>query len=158
MSKKDEALKLALEALEYYEHRKIEWDYSDEFAITAIREALAEQQAAEQEQEPVAERHERRVEAHNNVYATEVTVDRLLFLARQGLHSEGDTVGWYEAYFAIDRLFELAKPPAQQPLTDEQRSKMYRAAQMRGDSIMMRSDYELGITDAEAAHGIKGDA
>lgn len=67
-----------------------------------------------QQQEPVAERHERRVEAHNNVYATEVTVDRLLFLARQGLHSEGDTVGWYEAYFAIDRLFELAKPPAQQ--------------------------------------------
>ena len=47
-------------------------------------------------------------------------------------------------------------PPAQRkPLTDKQRSKMYRAAVLRGDSIMLRSDYELGIIDAEAAHGIK---
>jgi hypothetical protein len=47
-------------------------------------------------------------------------------------------------------------PPAQTavPLTEGQRSKMYRAAVLRGDSIMVRSDYELGISDAEAAHGI----
>lgn len=70
-------------------------------------------QAQPAQQEPVEDRQERRVEAHNNVYATGVTVDRLHFLARQGLHSEGDTVGWYEAYFAIDRLLELAEQPAQ---------------------------------------------
>jgi hypothetical protein len=47
-------------------------------------------------------------------------------------------------------------PPAQPavPLTDEQRSKMYRTAVLRGDNIMVRSDYELGISDTEAAHGI----
>jgi hypothetical protein len=32
---------------------------------------------------------------------------------------------------------------------------MYRTAVLRGDSIMVRSDYELGISDTEAAHGIK---
>ena len=45
-------------------------------------------------------------------------------------------------------------PAAPVPLTDEQRSKMYRTAVLRGDSIMVRGDYELGISDAEAAHGI----
>jgi hypothetical protein len=45
-------------------------------------------------------------------------------------------------------------PAAPVPLTDEQRSKMYRTAVLRGDSIMVRGDYELGISDAEAAHNI----
>jgi hypothetical protein len=49
---------------------------------------------------------------------------------------------------------EYTPPAAPVPLTDEQRSKMYRTAVLRGDSIMVRSDYELGISDAEAAHGI----
>jgi hypothetical protein len=36
---------------------------------------------------------------------------------------------------------------------------MYRTAVLRGDSIMVRGDYELGISDAEAALGItKGGA
>jgi hypothetical protein len=55
----------------------------------------------------------------------------------------------------------LTVPAAQPavPLTEGQRSKMYRTAVLRGDSIMVRSDYELGISDAEAAHGItKGSA
>ena len=38
-----EAAQQALEALEYYQHRKLEWDYSDEAAITALRAALAQQ-------------------------------------------------------------------------------------------------------------------
>ena len=50
-------------------------------------------------------------------------------------------------------------PAAPVPLTEGQRSKMYRTAVLRGDSIMVRSDYELGIRDAEAAHNItKGGA
>ena len=56
MSKKTEALKLALEALaEWKEVFPDNWDAFDEQAITAIREALAEQPA--QQQEPVAWRY-----------------------------------------------------------------------------------------------------
>lgn len=47
MNKKDEALKLALEALEFYYDQHGE--ESDAKAIAAIREALAEQQAQQQE-------------------------------------------------------------------------------------------------------------
>jgi hypothetical protein len=36
-----EAMKLALKALEYYQHRRLEWDYADEQAITALRARLA---------------------------------------------------------------------------------------------------------------------
>ena len=54
MTDLEKAARMALEALEYYQHRKIEWDYSDDAAITAIREALAEQPA---QQEPVAWKH-----------------------------------------------------------------------------------------------------
>ena len=43
-----EAAQQALEALEYYQHRKLEWDYADEATITDLRAALAQQ-----EQEPV---------------------------------------------------------------------------------------------------------
>ena len=51
MSKQIEALKLALEALEYW-HVRDEFSTQTSKAITAIREALAEQPA--QQQEPVA--------------------------------------------------------------------------------------------------------
>jgi hypothetical protein len=37
------AAQQALEALEYYEHRKLDWCYADEAAITALREALTEE-------------------------------------------------------------------------------------------------------------------
>ena len=37
-----EAAQQALEALEYYQHRRLEWDYSDEQTITALHAALAE--------------------------------------------------------------------------------------------------------------------
>jgi hypothetical protein len=38
-----EAAQQALEALEYYEHRKLDWCYADEAAITALRAALEQQ-------------------------------------------------------------------------------------------------------------------
>ena len=44
-----EAAQLALEALEYYERRNIEWEYADKHAITALRAALAQQDAQEPE-------------------------------------------------------------------------------------------------------------
>jgi hypothetical protein len=53
MTDLEKAARMALEALEYYQHRKIEWDYSDDAAITALRQAL-EQPA---QQEPVAWKH-----------------------------------------------------------------------------------------------------
>jgi hypothetical protein len=39
-----EAAQQALEALEYYEHRGIDWCYADKEAIDALRAALAEPQ------------------------------------------------------------------------------------------------------------------
>jgi hypothetical protein len=41
------------------------------------------------------------------------------------------------------------------PLTDEQMAKLYRQSAMQ-DRIMVRGDWEQGVRDAEAAHGIKG--
>ena len=41
------------------------------------------------------------------------------------------------------------------PLTDGQMAKLYRQSAMR-DRIMVLSDWEQGVRDAEAAHGIKG--
>lgn len=42
-----EVMQQALEALEYYQRRRLEWGYSDEAAIAALRGALAEQPAAQ---------------------------------------------------------------------------------------------------------------
>jgi hypothetical protein len=64
----------------------------------------------------------------------------------------------YEGQAPADATRLYTRPQAREPLTDEQRSKMYRDAQMRGDSIMLRRDYEQGITDTEAAHGITSGA
>ena len=36
------AAQQALEALEYYQHRRLEWDYSDDVAIAALRAVLAQ--------------------------------------------------------------------------------------------------------------------
>ena len=44
MTDLEKAARMALEALEYYQHRKIEWDYSDDAAITALRQALEQPQ------------------------------------------------------------------------------------------------------------------
>jgi hypothetical protein len=72
-----------------------------------------------------------------------------------GAWANFDQCGLLERLIKIDTALRGAQPaPALVPLTDEQRSKMYRTAVLRGDSIMMRSDYELGISDAEAAHGV----
>jgi hypothetical protein len=40
------AAQQALEALEYYEHRKLDWCYADEAAITALRAALEQPEQA----------------------------------------------------------------------------------------------------------------
>ena len=39
-----DAARQALEALEYYEHRKLDWCYADEAAITALRAALEQRE------------------------------------------------------------------------------------------------------------------
>ena len=118
-----------------------------------------------QQQEPVAERHERRVEAHNNVYATGVTVDRMrLAKARQGLHSEGDTVGWCEAYFAIDRLHDLAEQPASKPLTVWEKEIIWKKHKRTlggwdhgGTEVIDDNAFDDVVRDIEAAHGITGE-
>lgn len=35
-------MRQALEALEYYQHRNIEWEYSDAYVVAALRERLGE--------------------------------------------------------------------------------------------------------------------
>ena len=53
MTTKDEALKQALQSLEYYERNELYWAPSDKIAIAAIREALA--QKDEQESATIGE-------------------------------------------------------------------------------------------------------
>jgi hypothetical protein len=67
----------------------------------------------------------------------------------KNMHVRNRWQGWLGA-----KSTPPAAQPAPVPLTEGQRSKMYRTAVLRGDSIMVRSDYELGISDTEAAHGI----
>ena len=43
------AAQQALEALEYYEHRQIEWDYADQATIAALRAALEQQEQPKQD-------------------------------------------------------------------------------------------------------------
>ena len=46
-------------------------------------------------------------------------------------------------------------PKGAQPLSEEERSKLYRKSALK-DQIVVRSDWEQGVRDAEAAHNIGG--
>ncbi len=137
MTTKDEALKLALEALEYIEHNYMSLPAPATKAITALQEALNAPLAEHPAQQQVAWS----IETNNQVEA----------LAKQ--------CGWdnrrymtpadYQIWCDRMRQFvQLASPPAQRkPLTDEQIM-----------DIAMNKPFDscIGFARAiEAAHGIK---
>ena len=61
----------------------------------------------------------------------------------------------YDAYGKHGIPLVRQQPVVREPLTDEQMAKLYRQSAMR-DRIIVRGDWEQGVRDAEAAHGIKG--
>ena len=120
MSKQTEALKLALEALEFYYNQHGE--ESDGKAITAIREALAEQPA---QQEPVAWR-----ELCRRLYVELYWCDRQMM---QTLDENGEPM-WTQGKTVRDVLADAkaaldTPPPASKPwegLTDEEKTEIRR--------------------------------
>ena len=139
---KDEALKLALEALEYFsDTATLNMDKAmSEDAITAIKEALAQP-----EQEPVE-----------------------VFLTDE--HQMGFKVGvqsfildyWPDLQSEVEFMktqlltaFARAAPPQRKPLTDEEIDKAWRSC----DYTVPWEQHRIDIARAiEAAHGIKGEA
>ncbi len=135
--KTKEALKLALEALENrFKEKNIEWGQKDK-AINAIREALAEQPA---QQGPVAWM----IWTHGPV---------LVFMNKDEANLEFDRLN--HTYPAPTRMLVplYTSPLAQRkPLTPEQVNRMAEAHAIDGDA---RHWFVVGLTDGEAAHGIK---
>ena len=152
MSKQIEALKLALEALELHgkQYPHMVKGYCLD-AITAIREALAEQPAQQrpqncgtgycscieclfepEHQEPVAYAVYHRMGGSKSLHWSEQH-------SEDGDHNEYRLVPLY------------ASPQPSKPLTDEQIMEMYN--EPRSDAEMIAFARAI-----EAAHGIKGDA
>ena len=156
MSKQIDALKLALETLEYW-HVRDEFSTQTSKAITAIKEALAEQPAQgcdycnnpqyarikckncgrEQpaQREPIAwmkdcadfwEHYTYRSEASQEIYKAEVQM-------------------W------VEKL--RTSPPASKPLTDAQIGAV--AADIWGSVLIAPQSYQTFARAIEAAHGIK---
>jgi hypothetical protein len=165
---KDEALKLALEALEdfadviKYDNEQddigfraccyvLSYDQHSENckatkAITAIKQALAAQQEHEPENEP-----------HVSLASVQEPVSSLNGIKRyepeifreDRTRMELDQSGEWVKYADVELL--IATPPAAPvPLTDEMRKQM----KERCDSMEMRGAFADGWLSAEAAHGI----
>ena len=157
---KDEALKLALEALTYiYTETTADEDELIDKAIAAIKEALAKEKAlqalhdenerlglykdayAEQEQEPVAVKHMME------------WVDYLKRKSDYGQHmqipSEMSAGACWELAIELEQFINTT-PPQRKPLTDEDVERIVREARV--------GEHGIGYTIAraiEAAHGIK---
>jgi hypothetical protein len=178
MSKTQEALRLALEALQTA-HLAVEDDMlADEIqqAITAIREALAEQPA----QEPVAKVcHDLDGHIGWNPKLTQLPDEGTPLYASQLAQQQepekevtitcscGD-----KFYIPLDELIRQLQedksqdfpkrfdthptPPASKPLTDAQIGAV--AADIWGSVLIAPQSYQAFARAIEAAHGIKGDA
>jgi hypothetical protein len=123
-----QAAQQALEALEYYEHRGIDWCYADKEAITALRTAIEQAE----KQEPVA-------------------------WVCYGFGGEGKhSIDFYQA--EIDEIpvgtLLYTHPPQRKPLTDEEVIEHF---QTQVDTGSLLSFVE-GVRYAERAHGIGGEA
>ena len=137
MTPKDEALKLALEALELY--YDLHEEQSDAKAITAIREALAEQPA--QQQAPVA---------WTDLWKKADEIVRGKILWKRFI--DGTPLANDIAVWMADFAQQHTSPPPRKPLTDEEIVTMY-DENPRSDSEMIAFARVI-----EAAHGIKGEA
>ena len=129
MSKKDEALKLALEALETCDVVDYEQDFDHEKvdeAITALREALAEQPA----QLPVGE-------------VGEIDIDE-----------DGQAFAWLALHKNVDIGDKLytSPPPQRKPLTLGQKQRLWSSV---GDKPTLKDRVNAYGLAIEAAHGIK---
>jgi hypothetical protein len=127
------AAQQALEALEYYEHRGIDWCYADKEAITALRTALAEP-----EQEPVAWG----VFEDRNLHDPCFTRKDAEELARlKGTHA------------VVQPLY--THPPQRKPLTEEEIVDLWAGVSMDYDDQISIIEMARAI---ERAHGIGGEA
>lgn len=130
--KKDEALKLALEALDIVnpnEFSQADPEGKIDKAITAIKKALAQPEPDD-------------------------------FMLRDVLASELKC--WHrltdeEAQNLID-FIKHTSPPQRKPLTDEQRREVYKKAEAQLYTVPNKPWLDALIEQTEAAHGIKGDA
>ena len=153
MSKKDEALKLALEALEDISSHYMSLPKKGCMALAAIEEALAEQPA--QQQEPMAW-------MHNNIEGN-VIAHRPIDIDRHperwtALYPEPKPCPTCEALARTVMMDQTAHdtPPASKPLTDEFLRKLHHIEEFK--LFCDYDDFEQIARAIEAAHGIKGDA
>jgi len=135
--KKDEALKLALEALE----RHAELGLLAGSTITAIREALAH--APEVREQP---RGEATLAQQQEPVATVTSESGNPNVAMSWWHEPALPVG--------TKLY--TSPPASKPLTDEQIGMAFRKAFPVGGVVFTNGAIDFA-RNIEAAHGIKGD-
>ncbi len=127
MTDLEKAARMALEALEYYQHRKIEWDYSDDAAITAIREALAENPAQQEPFKPDWVNYRQGVEDGRaealEILAKQEPVGQLM----EEAYGRGQVL-WFHKPNDLSMLY--TSPPASKPwvgLTEEE----YRQAEAK---------------------------
>lgn len=102
--------------------------------IRELRDALAAELAGLKAQEPVASR---------------------TLVHRQSGKAYWSYLDGAKDISILDRQPLYAAPKALAPLTDEQMRKLYCHSALK-DRIVVRSDWEQGVRDGEAAHGIGG--
>jgi hypothetical protein len=155
MTKEREALKLALEALLDNQHYVVSYEsrtYSKMYskAIRRCEEALAQLV-----QKPVARAGEVMTGDLSHGYALADLLDMYSgWMTGVGYTSQ------QEAMYACSRIIRAlmpfyTSPPKRQPLTDEQRRKMWRESDFRGNGGQIDWFIE-GTRAAETAHGITG--
>ncbi len=143
---KDEALRLALEALEY---PGPSWLEARQPAITAIKQALEETPRVSPEPEPVAWRELLR-EARDNCKAS--IVEEGISASRKEYRI--DLEARLTAALNTSPQRAEGEAPKREPLTDEQIEALRRSDDLFEDAPM----WKLIARAIEAAHGIKGDA
>ena len=171
MNKQQEALRLALEALGHL------WLFSDEAAvianpaITALREALAEQPAqtdweavaADQAQTIALLKAEQPAQQEPVAFLANGTRFKISYDSRQSggqIHGIPPELGGrWVAFVAADDDCHLkfTSPPASKPLTDEQIDKLPWGPH-EGNPMTFAEGLRDFARAIEAAHGIKGDA
>ena len=140
---KDEALKLALEALELSNANHWWGSLSIEKAITAIKEALMSvPDGAQPEQKPVAWRYKWSVEGGNWVWNYATYIERQKNDQCEPLYTSPPPV---------------AEPHKRKPLTDEELFKLW-DEDMSCDMPDTFKQFKHTARAIEAAHGIKGEA
>ena len=156
-----EALRLALEALEYMDVTAEHYvdNRIPEAAITAIKEALAQP-----EQEPVAMRMPK--VGDKVVCIEDDSLGTVAYLTAGGSPEIRFDDGSHGTYLLREfaELFRYASPPQRKPLTDWE---MFAIAKHVGfDAELMKLNHDRGMPSLaeqfaraiEAAHGIKGEA